>query len=395
MRWAHGSRSVIQCDEQHLTLRDLATAAFGDRVRVVIDGEHVTDGEVTSLQEGRVEILMDHRLHGYKADQVTVWLYPKPSQDELDDGVDRSKAPRWYSGIAGWDVLFPTWCGERILVKTPNHDVGDLWSERLIRHVAESGQTPVLISLNSAASERESLGRLWKDLACVEEDLWLIQGLQSPKHSLKQLEKAVQRACTKARNGENLCLFLRDLDSLLMIHQECHGLAEEEDGLMASMQRFHALLQKILDQLWHCGPQITLVAFLSDWIRRGTPSPLWGLRAYFDVALSLSGREVLSLAGDMSDCWSDPVRKEATLLRRQFKTLISKAEHHLLMGEVLPNELAKFKLNLEQFLSASRHTASSSLVDCWGLLAHMDEKELHWLPVSLLRHRLSMADLVR
>lgn len=386
MKPSIGSRKVLELGLHHLTLQALPGASLGDEVKLIRDDGRQISGVVTALGVEGITVLTDSSLWGWSKEELTVWL--EPERETARGDREQTVPPgRWYSGLPSWDTLFPTRRGDRVLVKAPDGGTALNWALDLARSAADQGLTPVYIGLNASPHSTRLAGRTWAETGLDDDDLILVEGTRSASDGLNTLHRAFEHSAKMAKAGLPVCLILRDLDSWFNLYAEVCTDQGHPCSLPAMVTGFHGAVLQAFDPLWSLGPAITVLAFLSDWTNRGRPSPLWGLRAYFDLALPLSGSGGITLEGDVTNPQADGTVAAATALRRQLKSLQRRALTLVARGESLKGPLADFRLKLERFLSSPRGTSDPPAP--WELLRGFPRSDLDCLPDHLIRNHLT------
>lgn len=384
-----GSRGITALSGHGLWVRGLLGARLEDRVVMSRKDGALLEGKVVELSDRGARVLFSQSLIGLNKDHLTLWLTSKPLGDEEFRSRLRREPKRWYSSIPGWDALYPTYLGDRVLLKTPDQEVSLQWALMLAGQALAQGARPVYLGLNGSPASQRMIRRLWADKGLDEGDLFLSLGTTTSFNSLGLLQEALA-AVLEERGSEPVCFILRDLDSWFQVYREQETLEGRERSLPAMVNAFHGHVNGFLDRFWARGSQVTLFVLLSDWQRRGCPSPLWGLRGYFDLALTVFKDRAIGLEGDVSTPGGDLARREATLLRRQFKALQSRIFGLLARGEAVPDSLADFRFELGRFLSGSggeEKEPAAALASAWALLSNLDEGVLDRIPLALLREK--------
>lgn len=376
-----GTRSLSFLSDHSLRFQSLPSITLGSRLILEADDGRKLRAEVTELDGDGVTALVSAPLTGWKKDEVTVWIdSPQTSVTPLVSPLWGDKPRRWLSGVPAWDALFPCYQGDRVLLKTPDQTIALDWAARLVRSAAGQRQVPVYVGLNTSPVSLRQIKRLWAELGLDEAELWVTLGTGTCLEALSYLQDAIQHALHLASKNVQVCLVLRDLDSWFNLFCESRTLQGHQTSMISMVDAFHGELLGTFEKLWPWRSQVTVMAFLNDWQRRGRPSSLWGLRGYFDLALPMSSTKGITLDGDVSYPQGTEARRQATALRRQFKSFQRKAIAQLSRGEALSETLSSFRVKLERYLSLTEGEGASP----WTLLGDFRQSELDQLPRDLL-----------
>ncbi|EEX48773.1 MULTISPECIES: ATP synthase F1 subunit alpha [Jonquetella] len=389
-----GSRRISRLEGTVLWVDGLRSAHLNDLVTVVNGRGEQFIGRVTALHGRQTRVRLDDAFPGMSPDDLTVWL----GADEPDlpsklpvlvDQAERTLVP-FSTGVPALDALFPLYRGDRILLTAPTQEAGLWTASRLLYDATSDGQTPLYVAIGTPRSALAEIRGSWDDLGLDENNLFAAPCDATAFRSLAPLRAGAVRAVELAQSGQPVCLIIRDLDAWFDLYQEKLLLRGAVRSVRGALNSFHGMVCQILDMAYQWRNRLTVVALLSDWADRGSPSPLWGLRAYFDLAVHITRSETVGLDGETSHWRDTPQRTEAAWLRRQFKALSAEISSLRRWGDEVPPDLASFQSKLNAFLALRHAPEGRTPVSlAWEVLSWVDEERLRKIPRPLLRDRLS------